>query len=386
LEEDYVIEYLNRAKERIRFVGPGMPVGAALTLASRWRRLGSKAVEIVLDVDSELCRIGFCDGEALRLLLEAASDMGGTLQWQSGIRLCILEIDDEQIIFAPTPRLVEEPRGISSQIEYSLSRGERLAEQIHAPASAGPKFLNEAIVDKVASDLAASPPLPFDLARQVRVLSTRFQFVEFSLQRAALSRKRVSVPPDLLGLGSDPVTEELLRANFKLVTSGDDISGEHLTARKEAIERKYLITILNYGNVIVRSNRNEFDLEVAALRREIEKFQESAETKLNEALERNCAEVIARLLPAVKASVPTRWRSRLGANPSDSEIRSRLEYDLKGAFGNARDHLSKIQVRLLFKDVTVEMLNDGSFEYEAHRANFDLRQFYEEFEAARSRD
>jgi hypothetical protein len=54
--------------------------------------------------------MGFCDRDALRLLLDAAKLLGAPTHRQTGVRLCVLEIDGEKIIFPPTPRLVDEIR------------------------------------------------------------------------------------------------------------------------------------------------------------------------------------------------------------------------------------------------------------------------------------
>lgn len=125
-------------------------------------------------------------------------------------------------------------------------------------------------------DLEQSPPLPYDLARQLRVLSTQFQFVEFSLLRAALARKRVPVPPDLLGLAKDSDTEDLLRASFQLVTKEDEVSGDKLLKRRDSIDKEHLCTIAHYGKVILKSNRTDFDQAVDALKTDVNEFRKGA--------------------------------------------------------------------------------------------------------------
>jgi hypothetical protein len=386
LPEEHVITLLRRAQECIRFVGPGLTVAAAKVLAARWTELGPSAVEVVLDADADLCRLGFCDGESLRLLSEVASRINARIHRQMGVRLCVLEIDGERIIFAPTPRLVEESKPDIAEIVLSPSQGESLHEQILAPPELAPRPLTKTSVEKVTADLRQSPAQPFNLARQVRVLSTHFQFVEFSLQKAALSRKRVPVPPDLLGLGSDQATEELLRANFQLVGKGDDISGEHLLKRREEIEKRFLVTIAHYGKVILRSNRADFDREVEELRKEVEVFQKSAKEKLNQAIQKNCAEVIARLLPIVRSKPPQRWQATLGSAPSEDLLRRRLEEDLTAAYGDASNYLDRIDLRLIYKDITVEMLRDADFAKAAKKAKLYLDEMYEEYQAARARE
>ena len=130
LPDEHIIALLRRARESIRFVGPGLPVAAAQVLAERWRLLGPSAVEVVLDADADTCRLGFCDGESLRLLREAAASMQVTVRRQTGIRLCVLEIDGERIIFAPTPRLVEESNPEIAEIVLAPNQGESLRERV----------------------------------------------------------------------------------------------------------------------------------------------------------------------------------------------------------------------------------------------------------------
>jgi len=187
----------------------------------------------------------------------------------------------------------------------------------------------------------------------VRVLSAKFQFVEFSLQKAALSRKRVAVPPDLLGLAPDAGAEELLRASFQLVAKGDEISGDTLIKRRDAIDNDYLVSIDHYGKIIQQSNRADFDKAVNELREEVKTFQKSAKEKLNAAIDKNCNDVIARLLPAVRLKIPMRWRATLGSNPTDDHVRRRLEQELKSAYRNADAYLDKIEIRLIYKDLRV---------------------------------
>jgi len=380
-----VIAHLRRARESIRFVGPGLPTAAAHVLAERWKEPGGCIVEVVLDADPDLCRIGFCDGEALALLMETAEHLQASVHRQTGVRLCVLEIDGERIIFPPTPRLIEESKSDVAQIVLAPNQGESLHEQILAPQELAPRPLTEEVVTRVTADLKASPAQPFDLARQVRVLSTKFQFVEFSLQKAALSKKRVPVPADLLGIGADPNTEELLRANFQLVRKGDDISGEQLMQGREEIEKKYLVTIAHYGKVILTTNRAEFDNEVAELKAAVKVFQKDAKAKLDAAIDKNCSEVIARLFPVVKRNPPERWRARLGPAPTDQLIYRCLEQELRSAYGDASNYLRRIEVRLVYKDITVEMLGDRDFGKAAAKAKLYLEEMYEQYEAARAR-
>jgi hypothetical protein len=129
-----------------------------------------------------------------------------------------------------------------------------------------------------------------------------------------------------------------------------------------------------------------FDKAVGELREEVKKFQKSAKEKLDTTIKKNCDDVIARLLPAVRLKMPTRWQATLGNNPSDDLIRRRLEKELKSAYGMADAYLDRIEIRLIYKDITIEMLRDEEFEKAAEKAGLFLATMYEEYQAARARD
>jgi len=390
--DDLLIAHLKRASESIRFVGPGLSAAVAKVLSERWLELRPHAVEVVIDSDPDVCRLGFGDGEAIELLFNTARDLDRVVHRIGGIRLCVLDIDGERLIYSPTPRLVEQSHSGTSEVILSPAStppDEGSAYGLHDQILAPPELLNEPLTEpevlRVTEDLKQSPPLPFDLARQVRVLSTQFQFVEFSLLKAALARKRVQVPPDLLGLAKDPETEELLRASFQLVGKEDEVSGEVLMKRRDEVDRKYLATIADYGKVILNGNRAAFDEAVNALKAEVEEFRQTAAQKLKATIDKNCAIVVNRLLGAVRAKVPERWTATLGPRPTDDQIKRRLEDDLKRAYGTAERYLDNIEVRLVYKNVTVEMLKDAAFRASATKAKLNLDEIYEEYDAARSR-
>jgi hypothetical protein len=240
-------------------------------------------------------------------------------------------------------------------------------------------------VKEVDENLALSPPQPFDLARQVHVLSTQFQFVEFSLTGAALARKRVPVPSDLIGLANDPDTKELLHASFQLILKDDEVSGERLIKGRNEIEKRYLKTIPNFGKVILNTDREAFDKAVKKLREEVDNFRKEAETKLDEAIQRNCVQLIEQLLPYVMATPPERWRPFLEEDSTDDDFRKLLAEELKSANGDASSHLGRIEVRDIYKNITVEMLHDQDFVAAAEKAGLRLKGKAEEFDAVRTR-
>src|SRR5436309_1632414 len=81
---------VRRARRSLVVLAPGLTKAVAEAVAERWRILGPDAVSVILDVDAEVCRLGYGEIEALQLLERTASCLGGVLQRQPGIRIGLL--------------------------------------------------------------------------------------------------------------------------------------------------------------------------------------------------------------------------------------------------------------------------------------------------------
>jgi len=105
--DDQVLKNLiSRASERVMFVAPGLRKGVADALASALQKLPGK-VTVVLDIDAEVCRLGYGDQEGL-VAIKAATEKAGTrLDHQAGVRIGLLIADNTTIIYSPAPLLIE---------------------------------------------------------------------------------------------------------------------------------------------------------------------------------------------------------------------------------------------------------------------------------------
>ena len=95
------------AKHRLVIVAPGMSIKIARTLATKWHELGSAAVQVILDLDPEVCRLGYGEADALEVLQQTAQVLGTQLQQQAGLRIGLVMSDETTTVFAPTPLLIE---------------------------------------------------------------------------------------------------------------------------------------------------------------------------------------------------------------------------------------------------------------------------------------
>ena len=89
-------------------------------------------------------------------------------------------------------------------------------------------------------------------------------------------------------------------------------------------------------------------------------------------------------LPAVAANPPRRWVKSLGQKPSADQLRCQLDAELATAFGSANDVTDAMKIRVIFKGVTYESLNDPNFVDIAAKAIPSLRFLHEEYDATKA--
>jgi hypothetical protein len=390
LTDTELIALVQCARRRLVVIAPGLSQQAAKALARKWQELGGDSVQVVLDPDPEVCRLGFGDLAALQLLHETAEQMRTRIHQQQGLRIGVIVTDETTAIFSPTPLLVEAgglpgERPNAIRLDSPILRSDVNSSSAElASINLDPKPLSGMDVQKTGKDLAANPPLKFDLARKVRVFNAKFEFVEFELRGLAISRKTVRIPSDLIGLAREPKAQKLLRSSFQLIEENSELSGERVNKLKHFIAKKYLIPLPGYGNVILRSNKGDFLTAVRALERYVHRFQRLLKRTLQAAIDANRDILTSALLPGVAMTPPARWTRFLGNGASREALEHLLRTELSEAFGSAKDLFDEMKVKTVFKGVTYESLSDPDFIRVAREAIPPLDLLHEEFDAARA--
>src|SRR5437868_1032561 len=98
---------IGKARQRIVFVGPGVSEKVADALGARLSQEDKLRIDVILDADPEVYRLGFGTVGGITKLKSHAQDHMFGLRHQAGIRIGILIADDRTLIYAPTPQLIE---------------------------------------------------------------------------------------------------------------------------------------------------------------------------------------------------------------------------------------------------------------------------------------
>ena len=394
--DDTVCELIRSANRRLVVLAPALHEKVAKVLESQWGKLGVDRVSVILDLDAEVFRLGYGELSALKLLEQTAKQLGTMIQRQPGIRIGVIVADEVTLIYSPTPLLIEAgpanpdpnkantpnairldhtPQGIATEVGHG---GEgRMGQKI------GLDKAKAADVAEVEVNLKENPPQPFDISRKVRVFNAAFEFVDFELSGTSIDQMTVPIPKYLSGI-RDQQTREQLRTSFRLVPPGHKLSGEYLTKDRNLIAKKFLRSITKFGTVVLRSRKKEFEEEVQKLRDAVKKFSDEIRAQLEAVMDKNRETLVKSLLPQVKRNIPKQWLMSDGTKPDAETLKQFLDDDLMRAFGSADRLIKHMEVRVVFKGVTYELLSDKEFLDAAQKAIPELTKLYEEFDAAKA--
>jgi DNA-binding protein YbaB len=400
-----LIHLINKAQARITYISPGIDLDVARALSRKWQELGRERVTVILDVDPEVCRLGYGTLEGLKSIKETAHEVCGVLCHQPGIRIGILIADDTTLIYSPTPLLIEagsdnpdQPNAIElSSPPQELANDVGLGSEPDFQRIVGMDPIDPQRIDKVEEELKQNPPVKFNLARRVRTFTGYFQFVELELKNCYISRKKVPIPSALMGFANHREIEENLHTHFDLVPEGEikvenpedskkPITEETIKKMRNHIERDYLIHLTGYGTVVHISNKEKLQKDFEKLNKMVKAYSEGVKKQVETTTESSKQIIIDTLMGNLRIHPPQRYAKFQGRSIPEKELLELVTAEIDRAFEKALEEIQEMKVSLMFKNVTYESLHNLHFLETARNAMPGVQYLHEEYETARAEE
>ena len=420
-----LVSLIDQAHHRLVLVCPAFTDAVARALKGRIddlrgisRNNGSTPslqVTVVLDDDPEVYRLGYGTADdSLAYLRDAADDGLLSFQVERGVRIGVLVSDENIVVFSPTPQLIEEETSASQKrpnaIVLSGRESDRLALAAGAepmPTQKGPGIarsgspdppatpprshkdstkpqeigidqFSQKKVKAVKDNLKNNPPEKINLARRIRVFSSKVQYVEISVSNYRISTRQVRLPEELFGFTDENLSRQItsqLRVPDVLLEpfeiSVETSKGEKktkvdekwLNRERRRIENKYTFLVPHYGHLILVNEWDAFEKETQMFQRNLDTYYR----KLCKAAETHKKAFENRL---VDEFLP-RWMQ----HPPESVKSSLKRFNLDGTEENIKPYLSEIArnlidkalsfqpptLRVVRKNVASESVSDPSF-------------------------
>lgn len=386
---------IERANRRVVVAAPAIRDRTADAIVAIVDQIGADNLDVVLDCDEEVFRLGYGNLQAVERLRAA----GINVRQASGLRVGLLIVDDRAWVYSPTALYVEaevHSDETPNAVTLSAAEVEHLLPSVVAnyegevAVEIGCEAVSDAKVSEVAESLENAPPIAFDVARQVRVFEPYIQYVEVSLKGCAIQRRRLEVPNSIQGLDPNADLSSRLHTRFDLIEKSSDVSSKSLERELEEIRKNFTRALGKpWGRVLLRSARKMFDARIEQFREKLAAHKQKVKQELSDVLGESRQKLIEHFLPLVKASPPDVFMGRLATEkPSDDQFRAILGAELDRKFPGAEELLTDMQLEVQFRDVTYETLNEDGFAESLREAypHVDWDKPFDEFDAAKARD
>ena len=429
MDDALIAQTVRDAKSRVVLCIPGFSdvVGAAVIEAHQ--RLPAGQLLIVVDGTDKAARLGYGHFDAVFQVLQA----GVPMRLEQGLRLGVLVADEQGWCFATPPLLVDAtmeqataPNALAlnpSQIQPTLSalgyvpptpkvepphaaakkpevadKAEN-ATSTEAPTSAetddlrtiGRVVATIEALQPVQEKLRINPPQAFDVARKVQVFNSLVDFVEIEMTGTQLAHQKVSLPSKLLSVADD-ATRKRLTTSFSLISPQAKIADKSKELRQvlDAIRKKYTHSVAPYGVVALRTDREPLRQAIERVAAQVKAYSEEIKKELGKEIDNSRKQLVESFLPALVKKPPKDLEFELVYGGTDKpikeQVRDWINDQLDKCFPAVDSLLQDMEVRLVIKSVTYEMLKEPKFQKLVRDAypNMDWNKPFEEFSAAPS--
>jgi hypothetical protein len=244
--------------------------------------------------------------------------------------------------------------------------------------------VNSEIFNVVDENLEKAPPAKFDIARQVRVFESYFQYVELSLIGAAIQRQKISIPKGIQNGGQSKELENRLTTSFELIAKDSGFSSKALEDELNDIRNNFSPLLgKKYGRVVLKSNKKALLEKLDELEKNLKIHQEKIKIGLQECIDNSKTQIVEYYKPIIMKSPPDSLMGRIVGEPDEKIVEKWIERELERVFPKADKIVSEMKIEKTFKDVTYETLNQSEF-IESIKNRFpdiEWEEIYDEFKA-----
>jgi len=384
LDSAAIADDIFRAQRSVCYAASGVQKEPAEAMAALARRIGAELITVCIDFDERVMRMGFGELSAVKILREA----GIVVRSTPGLRTGLVIVDDEGYIFTPTAlyleadqRKTDAPNALRlsrDQVTEALARLSPAAKVIAMALAKTPEQrerIREQAVEvrstevaddqfsEVSQKLKDAPPVPFDVARQVRVFESYLQYVELRLPGVAIQRRRIAIPRNIQNLGNGAGIQSRLNTTFELIEREGTLSSKPIEHELNEIRKNFTPPLgKDHGRALLKAQKPLFEQRLTELRTKLETFQAEIKKSLQKHLDASREEVIKYYIPRVIQHPPDSLSGQLLTDrPTEEDARRWLNLQLNTVFPKADDLIQKMELVRTYKDVTFETLNREDF-------------------------
>ena len=230
-------------------------------------------------------------------------------------------------------------------------------------------------IQSVRDDLKNNPPQAFDIARSMRVFNSRIQYVEIKIENYKMSTRQVELPPELTDI-SDEKLQKQISSRVRVLSGSLDsfettvtkIGGEQcqikmdeawIRRERKRLEDEYTFLVPNYGRVILRSKREDFDREIELFKNHLAQYHEGIRREFEKTKAEFKQSLIDEYLPKWKVKPPDSFKE-YKVEATDDKLRKELEHSVKEVVNKAVK-IESPRIHTVYKNIAPESASKSDF-------------------------
>ena len=234
------------------------------------------------------------------------------------------------------------------------------------------EHVNEKDKPELGENILTKQDLLQEVEKEQKVLEEKFdieriqnldiEFVETEFKGLRIGTKKVSIPKELTTLGMDDNVKDILSSTAKLFGGEHEFSIDlkNIEVKRNKLREDYLITLGDYGLVIQKHMKKEFNEALDNINKETDELKEKISKTLFQELEKTKQSLINYYFPIVKENPPSNIR-KVNKIVNDESIRSFLEVIFQKNLPNIDKLVDEIQLQYRYKGLTIELMKDEKF-------------------------
>lgn len=381
--DDKLERMVLEATKRLVFIAPGVTESVSKAITQVMRRNPRPHMILIIDIDPQVCHLGFGTPEGLRILAEQAEKYGVMITKQDGIRTGIIISDEKTFIYTPTPLCVEDNSVKEPKLNgIDLSSGN--LEKLEAACDAScdkPEVLQREIgldpvgpkeLEKVHEELKKNPPVPVDIQRKKWVWSAKLEYLETTIHGVKISNKKLGLPSRFFTLTAhNPELANSIKHEMKLFDDTSvqitneikpdlellhkytkrgmtSVSDKILLNIRDQVEKDFAIQIPGYGMALEVKDKKEFDELFDALVKVFKWYWGTIQEQIKDRTAQLISSLVTALYPEMSKD-DSRWQAFY------NNIRDEV-------FPKGGIELPKFSCKKIYKGFTYETTKDMEFQ------------------------
>lgn len=188
------------------------------------------------------------------------------------------------------------------------------------------------------------------------------EFVETEFKGLRLATKKITISKELTSLGMNDDVKEILSSSAKIFTGKHEFTNDLklLEDRRNKLREDFLISIKDYGLLIRKHMKEDFNKELEAINNEKDKVKEKIFESLEKEIKKTKQSLINYYLPIAKKNPPYSLR-KLNKIVDDKLLEEHLGYLFDKSLPNIQKLVDEIELFYKYKGLTLELLKDKKF-------------------------